>query len=112
LTPEGKIKSDILSYLEKQGIYCWNNPTGAVQVRPNQWYRFGKVGSSDIIGILPDGKFLAVEVKTRQGRLSPAQREFLKGITERGGLAVCVCSVGELHRELVKVGAVTDLFSV
>ncbi len=45
----------------------------------------GKVGSSDIIGILPDGKFLAIECKSDKGRLSEAQKIFLKKIDDMGG---------------------------
>jgi hypothetical protein len=71
VTPEGRILAGCLRYLEVRGVYHWRNSTGAVQIRPGRWYRFGKVGSSDILGILPGGRFLAVEVKARGGRLSP-----------------------------------------
>ena len=76
-TPEGRVKAGCLRYLEKQGITAWNNPSGAVEVRPGQWLHFDKKGSADILGCLPGGRFLAVEVKAPGGRLSPEQKQFL-----------------------------------
>jgi hypothetical protein len=76
-TPESAVLAGCLRYLEKAGIYHWRNSVGSVQIRPGRWYRFGKVGSSDILGCLPGGRFLAVEVKAPGGCLSPEQRQFL-----------------------------------
>jgi hypothetical protein len=77
MTPEGRIKTTCLRYLERRGIFCWNNPSGAVRVAPDRWVHFGKKGSADLLGCLPGGRFLAVEVKAPGGRLSPEQKQFL-----------------------------------
>lgn len=45
------------------------------------------VGSSDIIGISPSGKFLAVEVKTKTGRASKEQLNFIEQVRRSGGIA-------------------------
>ena len=108
MTPEGRILTDCLRYLKVRGIYHWRNSTGAVQIRPGQWYRFGKVGSSDILGVLPDGKILAVEVKAKRGRLTPEQREFLETVRGLGGFAVCVKSWKELDLTLRREGYVAE----
>jgi len=105
MTPEGKIKHASLKFLKQRGIYCWNNPTGAVKIR-GEWFHFGKAGSSDILGILPGGRMLCVEVKTRQGRVSPEQREFLNTIKKHGGLACVVHSVSELAEVLRREGII------
>jgi hypothetical protein len=112
-TPEGHVLDGCLRYLEIRGIYHWRNNTGAVQVRPGQFMRFGKVGSSDILGCLPEGRFLAVEVKAPDGRLSPEQREFLDKIRGLGGIAVVVRGWLELDKALRAAGYVSDgpLFS-
>jgi hypothetical protein len=103
-TPEGRVKAACLRYLEKRGITAWNNPTGAVQVRPGQWLHFGKKGSADILGCLPGGRFLAVEVKAPDGRLSAEQREFLENIRGLGGLAITARDWRELDAALRGAG--------
>jgi hypothetical protein len=103
-TPEGLIKASCLRYLEKRRIKAWNNPSGCVRVAPDRWVHFGKKGSADLLGCLPDGRFLAVEVKARNGRLSPEQREFLAEIRGLGGLAVMVKSWQELDAVLRREG--------
>jgi hypothetical protein len=104
MTPEGSIKKSILSFLELNGIFCWNNPTGAVQIKPGRFMRFGKVGSADIVGILPGGRFLAVEVKTDKGRLSDEQAEFIADIRRLGGLAVIARSTLDVEKVLADEG--------
>ena len=37
---------------------------------------------SDIMGVLKDGRTLAIEVKSRTGRMRPGQEEFLQTIRE------------------------------
>ena len=107
-TPEGRIKSAILRYLERRGFFAWNNPTGAARLAPDRWVSFGKKGSSDIIGILPDGKFLAVECKSRNGRLSPEQSAFLEKVRGSGGVAIVAHSGSELDGALRKAGYADD----
>jgi hypothetical protein len=50
-------------------------------------------GGSDIIGIAPDGRFLAVEVKTTTGRLRPEQQRFIDAVNAKGGIAGVARSV-------------------
>jgi hypothetical protein len=100
LTPEGHIKTDCLRYLNKRHIKAWNNPTGCVKIAPDRWLHFGLKGSSDILGCLPGGRFLAVETKSLRGHLTDEQREFLQEIEHLGGLAVVVHSFRELDAAL------------
>ena len=56
--------------------------------------RFGlAVGSSDIIGISPTGKFLALEVKTSKGRATKEQLRFIEAVNNAGGKAGIARSV-------------------
>ena len=70
--------------------------------------RFGKLGSSDIIGVLPDGRFLAVEVKALKGRLSVEQAAFLDKIRGLGGVALVVRGWQDLDTALRREGYVDD----
>jgi hypothetical protein len=107
-TPENQVKAGVLKYLKLRGIKAWNNPTGAGRIAPDRWLHFGKKGSADILGILPGGRFLAVECKAPHGRLSPEQREFLEDIKALGGLAVVAKSWLEIDQALREAGYVND----
>ncbi|MCL2007417.1 MAG: VRR-NUC domain-containing protein [Treponema sp.] len=106
--PESHILKGCLHYLEARGIYHWRNNTGAVRIGPGRFMRFGKVGSSDILGILRGGRFLCVECKAPNGRLSPEQKQFLDDIRGLGGLALVVRSWQELDRALREAGYIGD----
>jgi hypothetical protein len=103
-TPEGQIKLACLRYLIRRGFFVWNNPSGAVRISPDRWIHFGLRGSSDIIGILPDGRFLAVEVKSRHGRVSPEQAAFMEKVRDMHGIAVVARSFRELDAALRREG--------
>jgi hypothetical protein len=108
MTPEGRVKAACLRYLEKRGILAWNNPSGCTRIAPDRWLHFGKKGSADILGCLPDGRFLAVEVKAARGQLSPEQRQFLADIKALGGVAVMVRGWKELDQALRVAGYISD----
>ena len=92
MTPERIIENQIFSYLKIKGIFCWKtdsvgifNPTRKVYMKSHNHHRIR--GVSDIIGILPDGRMLAIEVKSPKGYPSKEQKEFIANINARGGLA-------------------------
>jgi hypothetical protein len=75
----------------------WKNATGVARAMHNEKYliRYGLEGSSDVIGILSNGLFAGIEMKTGSGKLSKAQEGFKKMIINRGGLyIVCVDTDG------------------
>ena len=83
---EAEITKQIRQYLNLKGIFHWK-----------QFQTLGsKAGVSDIIGILPDGRFLAIEVKIPRGRVSPYQQEFLDQITKSNGIAIIARSVDDV----------------
>ena len=109
VTPESIVLDGCLRYLQARGIYCWRNNTGAVEIRPGQWVRFGKKGSSDILAILPPGgRLLCVECKAPNGKLTPEQKQFLEEIRELGGLALMVRGWEELDEALCEAGYARD----
>jgi hypothetical protein len=99
-TPEGAVVKACLDYLTLYGAYVWRNNTGALRDKKDRPVFFGKVGSSDIIGLLPGGRFIAVECKVPGGRLSEHQIGFLQDIERMGGLAVIARSVEDLEKSL------------
>jgi hypothetical protein len=103
-TPENRIKTEVLKYLKLRRIKAWSNPSGAVRIRPGKFMSFGLKGSSDILGILPGGRFLAVECKAPTGRLSPEQRQFLADIKALGGMAIVARSWMDIDQALRESG--------
>ena len=75
---EGNILNDCMVALSNAGATVWRNNVGVLPDKTGRPIRFGLcVGSSDIIGIAPDGKFLAVECKTALGQPTDAQSRFI-----------------------------------
>jgi hypothetical protein len=62
--------------------------------------KYGKPGASDIVGVMPGGRFIAVECKAPGGRLSELQQQFLKDIERMGGLAVVAKSAEDIARAI------------
>lgn len=97
--PEAILLRACLDLLELQGISAFRLNSGRVKVG-RRLIRLAPEGSSDIVGVLPGGRFLAVETKAPTGRLTPAQRAFLDTVAAAGGAAVVVRDVAELARLL------------
>jgi len=98
---EANIQSDILIALSKAGAIVWRNNTGALQDKTGRLVRYGLCkGSADIIGICPDGRFLAVEVKNSTGRATSDQVRFIEAVRSKGGRAGVARSVEDALRIL------------
>lgn len=93
---ESDIQRNILSYLATRGIVAWRTNSGKVR---NNVYMAPK-GTPDIIGYLPSGRLLGIEVKRPKGVLSDSQKEWIER-AEKAGCAVMVAhSVEEVVRQI------------
>lgn len=102
---ERDIQTAILKYLRANKIYCWKyNNTGIWKQNTKSYIPASMLGVSDIIGILPDGKFLAIEVKKSGGKLTMYQKIFLQDIKDRNGIAIVAYSVDDVEKELETKG--------
>lgn len=74
------------------GVRLWRNNVG---VDTQRGVRYGlAVGSADLIGMV-DGRFLAVEVKAANGRMSDDQRIWRDVVRGLGGVYILARSVDE-----------------
>ena len=93
---EHAVQLQLMEYLAYKPVFVWRNNSGALPDKRGVLLRFGKVGSSDILGIdKRSGKFIAIEVKRPDGsyKPTPAQLEFLNEIRDAGGLAgIATCT--------------------
>lgn len=83
-----KLTNDIIDFLYKRGIFCWrSNSTGIMNHNTGNFRSGAKKGVADILAVLPpNGKFMAIEIKTGSDRLSDEQIGFGKNIENVGGL--------------------------
>jgi hypothetical protein len=87
---------DIAVAASEQGHRLWRNNIGKLQDITGRWVTYGlAVGSSDLIGIRSDGRFLSVEVKAGRRKTTTEQAAWLSMIREMGGIAGVAHSVEE-----------------
>ena len=85
---EQDIQRLIMLALSEAGCLIFRNNVGVLKNAAGIPIRFGLVvGSSDLIGIAPGRRFLAVEIKTPTGKATPEQLRFIEAVRFRGGIA-------------------------
>lgn len=91
---EFEIRDQIVSFLEKKGIMCWKDPKPAFKPGKRAFKKSN--GVPDILGILNDGTFLGIEVKTPEGRVRPEQTEFMENAITKGAMCFIARSVDDV----------------
>lgn len=107
---EQDIVNACLEVLRYRGVYAYRQNQGGMKMTGRtreRFVRFTSVsGVSDIIGCLPDGRFLAVECKRPGNEPTSDQSDFLNAIRRRGGVALVVYDAADLaeilDRELAR----------
>jgi len=105
MTPEGAVRNLVCSYLTRLGVFFWVNDSVGIFDPKTKRYRknhspYRIKGVSDILGILPNGRLLAIELKSATGRLTPEQKLFIEKIKLNGGIAFMARSIDDVKREL------------
>ena len=81
------------------GGRAWRNNTGAAY-RNQRLIKYGEVGSGDVIGFLPDGLFISVEIKTLNDSTSAEQIEFIEQVRAVGGVAFIAAQIKDVDDAL------------
>jgi hypothetical protein len=104
---EKQIENSVLSYLKMRGIFVFKNqsvgvfdPVRKVFRKPQSKHQIK--GASDILGVLPGGRFLAIEVKAPKGRPTKEQMMFLDAVNRNGGLGFIARSIEDVEEVLAK----------
>ncbi len=85
---ESQVVSDCLKALSRAGCLAFRQNTGVLKDANGRPVKFGLCkGSSDIIGVCPDGAFLAVECKNALGQPTTEQLRFIEAVRRKGGRA-------------------------
>jgi hypothetical protein len=84
----------------------FRNNVGVAFQRDGSVVRYGlQVGSGDLIGIGPGGRFVSLELKAADGRLSKEQQQWLDLVRRFGGAAVVARGADEARAFLARVRA-------
>jgi hypothetical protein len=92
---ESDIQRQILDYLALKRVFHYRNNSGAFKDSHNHFYRFGALGSPDIICVI-DGQFVGIEVKAPKGRQSDHQKAFQANLVTAGGKYVLAYSLDDV----------------
>ncbi len=87
---EKDITAQIRAYLKFKGIFHYK-----------AWQGLGSTkGLPDIVGVLPSGRALYIEVKTEKGRISDYQESFLSALQENNALAFIARSIEDVREKI------------
>jgi predicted LPLAT superfamily acyltransferase len=94
---EAPIQRAILDYLTLKRIFHYRNNSGAFVDSQKHFYRFGALGSPDIICVIK-GQFVGIEVKTLKGKQSDHQKEFQERLEAAGGRYLLARSLDDVMK--------------
>lgn len=97
MTSEANIMNACMVALSQAGCLIWRNNVGAWKDPSGRVIRYGVggTGGSDLLGVAKDGRFLAIETKTKTGRVRPEQLTFIAAVQKAGGRAGVARSVAD-----------------
>src|ERR1700733_11682075 len=94
MTPESKIKREIVAYLDSLGERCWHVPYHNIG--------YGVAGVPDRL-VCYRGYFLAIEIKRATGQPTPWQLRQIDLIMQAGGRAVVARSAEDVRRAIANI---------
>jgi hypothetical protein len=92
---ESDLQKQILDYLDLKRIFHYRNNSGAFVDSQKHFYRFGVLGSPNIICVIA-GQHLGIEVKAPKGKQSDHQKEFQKNLGAAGGRYILARSLDDV----------------
>lgn len=111
MTPEGKVQAAVRVRAAGMGWVLWRNNSGALTDVHGRLIRYGlandskavnkRVKSSDLIGVGPGGRFIAIECKAPDWVFEGTDREiaqlrFITLVIQAGGVAAFVTDAAQL----------------
>jgi hypothetical protein len=98
---ESAALAEVLKVLRHHSAVAWiqRQNSGMAKVG-GRFVRFGWKGCSDLLGMMRDGRLLAVECKAPGGKMRAEQAEFLSLVRRFGGVAFVAKDCRDVLREL------------
>jgi hypothetical protein len=94
---EKDIQKSILEWLQLKKYFCWRNNTGGFKNSKGHFYRFGSVGSGDILGLTRSGQFFSIEVKAPGKKPTDQQAQFIEEVKRNGGISFVAHSLEDVE---------------
>ena len=98
---ESVIQKGIMEYLtmvqRQYNLYWFRAGAGTIRIANKRYFKTGRPGVPDIV-VVKDGKFIGLEVKTKTGRQSDAQKLAEVEIKEAGGEYHLVRSISDVKK--------------
>jgi len=97
---EKDIQKAIIDYLRLKKCLVFKHHSTGFTMKDGEAraFRYGDKGIADIIGCLPSGRFLAIEVKRPGGKMTPEQDKFLLEVNLHGGLGLLATSIDDVSK--------------
>ncbi|MCU0288730.1 MAG: VRR-NUC domain-containing protein [Acidobacteria bacterium] len=100
---EAEIQREICDFLAKKNVFFWrNNSTGLFDPFKGRFRKKGKyeiLGVSDILAVIY-GRFIAIEVKSKNGKASEYQLKFIENVIKNGGFSFIARSIEDVEKNL------------
>jgi hypothetical protein len=93
---ESGVVNACIRWLWLNHCYIWRQNTGAFKVN-DRFIRYGVPGCADIIGLTQSGRFVAVECKSPEGRLTEQQAAFRDLVVAKNGIYILARSLSDLQ---------------
>lgn len=89
-----------IDWLTAMGCCVWRQNAGGMKATykgRDRFIRFShREGISDVIGLAPTGRFIAVELKAGKNKPTEHQAAFLDEVRKRGGIAIVAYSLDDV----------------
>ena len=82
---ENSVVKAVIDVLSWNDFRVWRMNAGKVRTAKGHLVSLAPAGVSDVIGIAPSGKFVAVECKFGKNKATKLQNDFLREVNRRGG---------------------------
>ena len=82
---ENSVVKAVIDVLRYSGFKVWRMNAGKVRTAKGHLVSLAPAGVSDVIGIAPSGRFVAVECKFVKNKPTGLQNDFLREINRMGG---------------------------
>lgn len=98
---EKDVQNAILEWLTWQKphlkLHFYRNNTGGFKDARGHFYRFGALGSPDIV-VIKDGRYIGIECKASNGKQSEHQFKFQQDLEDAGGLYILAHTLDDVIR--------------
>lgn len=101
-TPETKLQSKIIKWLEEHGAIVLRTNSGVFTGESGNRVQGTAAGTSDLTCCWR-GRFVAIEVKAENGTTTDKQERYINRVNASGGLAFVARSVEDVKRQLLEV---------